>query len=423
MDKSKYIRIIFVLLFILVASKAFAEDIFIPIGKTIPLPFRSNSMIHVSNGKLLKLRELNSKVLATGLKEGELTLTVSNKTHRAIVANEIDIESFIALSAEIAKMRGLSISLKDGRTTIRGELLRVDDWKKLYSLSQEKSLRWIMSAVMIEADQKILEEFINKEMAKSSVPIPSLTFQPKFQAIIPANLKQYADRYLNLLEPFGFQIVEDKDALLIEPMVDLKVQMVELKKSSFRKLGISLPDSYSAQVLPAENFKVLGNSFQVALNAMEQDGSAKVIAEPHLSCRSGKEAKFLAGGEFPIKIINFQTNDIQWKKHGIMLSFKPLADRSGKLSLSLSVEISLIDQAQSIDGIPGLLVNRVESHLNLVESQTIVLSGLIKEQTGKSTQGIAALKNIPVIGLLFSSEDFRNDRTELVVFVTPKVLL
>src|SRR5690606_20444887 len=108
--------------------------------------------------------------------------------------------------------------------------------------------------------------------------------------------------------------------------------------------------------------------------------------------------------------------------HGIMLSFKPLADRSGKLSLSLSVEISLIDQAQSIDGIPGLLVNRVESHLNLVESQTIVLSGLIKEQTGKSTQGIAALKNIPVIGLLFSSEDFRNDRTELVVFVTPKVL-
>src|SRR5690606_22390992 len=135
-----------------------------------------------------------------------------------------------------------------------------------------------------------------------------------------------------------------------------------------------------------------------------------------------KEAKFLAGGEFPIKIINFQTNDIQWKKHGILLSFKPLADRSGKLSLSLSVEISLIDQAQAIDGIPGLLVNRVESHLDLKESQTIALSGLIKEQSGKSNQGIAALKNIPIIGRLFSSEDFRNNRTDLVVFVTPRVV-
>ncbi len=399
-----------------------AEEILVPIGRTVPLPINSKTSIHVSNGDILKLREFNHQVLATGIKEGEATLTVGKATFKVVVARDADIKSYKKIKASLKQMRGLTVSIQNGRAVVSGELLRNKDWENLYQLSLEENLRWIMSAKISEEDHSTLNKRIDGILSEASIPIPSISLQPHFQAIIPADQKNYKERYLKTLEPLGFKITEDKNALLLEPMVDLNVQMVELKKSSFRKLGISLPDSYSAQVLPSENYKVVGNTFEVALNAMEQDGSAKIIAEPHLSCRSGKEATFLAGGEFPIKIINFQTNDIQWKKHGILLSFKPLADRSGKLSLSLSVEISLLDQAQAVDGVPGLLVNRVQSHLDLKESQTIALSGLIKEQSGQSNQGIAALKNIPIIGLLFSSEDFRNDRTDLVIFVTPKVL-
>lgn len=399
-----------------------ANDILIPVGKTEVLPFRPGSFIHVSNGKVLKLREQSGRILATGITPGELTLTNQSKKYKAYVLEQKDLDSYNELSKLILSMRGLQIKILNNRVYILGELLKLSDWKKISSLSQEKNLRWILKANISQDFNKQIMDEVNEDITEASLPIPSLSSEPELQAIISSQQKNYKDRYYELLEPLGFKIVEDINALQLEPMVDLSVQMVELKKNSFRKLGVDLPQAYTAQVIPSESFKIVGNPFEIALNALEQNGNAKIIASPHLSCRSGKEAKFLAGGEFPIKIMNFQTNEIQWKKHGILLTFKPLADRTGKMSLSLEAEISMLDQAQAIDGIPGLLVNRVESHLDLKESQTIAISGLIKEHMGNSEQGLAFLKNIPVLGLLFSSQDFREDRTDLVVFVTPKVL-
>lgn len=400
-----------------------AEDILIvPVGKTEVLPFKPYSFIHVSNGKILKLREQGGRILATGISPGELTLTNQTKKYKTFVLKQQDLDSYNALVKATKNMRGLRVDILDDRVYVLGELLKFSDWEKLAALAKEKNLRWILKASLSADFEKLILDDINQAITDSSLPIPSLSAKPELQAIISSQQKNYKDRYYELLEPLGFKIVEDANALQLEPMVDLNVQMVELKKNSFRKLGVDLPQSYTAQVLPAENFKVAGNPFQIALNAMEQDGNAKVIASPHLSCRSGKEATFLAGGEIPIKIMNFQTNEVQWKKHGILLTFKPLADRSGKMSLSLTAEISMLDQAQAIDGIPGLLINRVESHLDLKQSQTIALSGLIKGHIGNSEQGIAFLKNIPVLGLLFSSQDFREERTDLVIFVTPKVL-
>ncbi len=412
-----------IILFLLVGILAKADDvILVPVGKTEALPFKPYSYIHVSNGKILKLREQGGRILATGTSPGELTLTNQSKKYKTYVLEQKDIDSYNALSKIIQNMRGLKIDILDNRIYVTGELLRLSDWEKIANLAQEKNLRWILKAKILKEFETAITDRINQDIQDASLPIPSLSVSPELQAVISSQQKNYIERYHQLLEPMGFKMIEDKNALQLEPMVDLNVQMVELKKNSFKKLGVDFPQNYAAQVLPAENFKIVGNPFQMALNALEQDGNAKIIASPHLSCRSGKEATFLAGGEIPIKIMNFQTNEIQWKKHGILLTFKPIADRSGKMSLSLTAEISMLDQAQAVDGIPGLLVNRVESHLDLKQTQTIAISGLIKEHIGRSHQGLAFLKNIPVLGLLFSSEDFREDRTDLVVFVTPKVL-
>jgi pilus assembly protein CpaC len=106
----------------------------------------------------------------------------------------------------------------------------------------------------------------------------------------------------------------------------------------------------------------------------------------------------------------------------VLLKIKPLVDGDGRMSIALETEVSMIDQSQVVDGIPGLLTNRIQSHFDLERSETIALSGLIKKEWGKSRSGLPALSNIPILGLLFSSEDYRENRTELVVFVTPKVV-
>lgn len=415
--------LVYVFLFLLLVQISKAEDmILVPVGKTEVLPLKPYSFIHASNGKILKLREHAGRILATGVSPGELTLTNQTKKYKVFVLDQKDIDSYHAILKLVENMRGLNIEILEDRVHLTGELLRFSDWLKISNVSKEKNLRWVFKAKLSSDFEKEIMEAVNTEIQNASLPLSTLSARPEFQVIISSQQKNYVDRYYELLEPMGFHVVEDKNALQLEPMVDLNVHMVEIKKSYFRKIGIDLPTKYSAQVLPAQNFKVTGNPFEIALNSMEQDGDAKIIASPHLSCRSGKEATFLAGGEFPIKIMNFQTNEIQWKKHGILLTFKPIADRSGKMSLALSAEISMLDQAQAVDGVPGLLVNRVQSHLDLKSTQTVAISGLIREHVGKSKQGLALLKNIPVLGLLFSSEDFREDKTDLVVFVTPKVL-
>jgi len=394
----------------------------LPVGKTQVLPIKPLQSIHASDGKIIKLREAFGKILVTGVKIGEATITTPKTSLEVYVLKESDVRSYNILSEKIKKMLGLKIQIQNSKIYVSGRLLRLSDWEKLALISQQESLRWVLKAQIDSAIQSQILKQTKNILEESNLPIPSLKVTPLLEARISKTNAQHSERFAEVLSSLGYQIVEDSKAIEIEPMVDLKVQMVELKKSSFHKLGIDLPQSYKAQILPASNFKVVGQPFEIALNALEQDGSARIIAEPHLSCRSGKEAKFLAGGEFPIKIVNFETHDIQWKKHGILLDFKPLADRSGQMSLSLSAEVSMLDQAQTVDGIPGILVNRVESHLDLKNSQTVALSGLIKQHTGTSNQGLYGLKDIPVIGSLFSSEDYREERTDLVVFVTPKVL-
>jgi pilus assembly protein CpaC len=92
------------------------------------------------------------------------------------------------------------------------------------------------------------------------------------------------------------------------------------------------------------------------------------------------------------------------------------------MSIYMETEVSALDPSTSVDGIPGLFTNRIQSHFDLEQSKTIVLSGLIKSDQSKVTQGIPGLSRLPILGTLFSSQDFRDNKTELLVFVTPEVV-
>ena len=104
------------------------------------------------------------------------------------------------------------------------------------------------------------------------------------------------------------------------------------------------------------------------------------------------------------------------------MKVKPIADESGRMSISLETEVSSIDDSRMVDGIPGLYTNRVQSYFDLNESKTIALSGLIKSEEGKASEGIPGISRIPILGALFASQDFREHRTELVIFVKPEIV-
>ncbi|MES2857355.1 MAG: pilus assembly protein, partial [Bdellovibrionota bacterium] len=245
-----------------------------------------------------------------------------------------------------------------------------------------------------------------------------LRFNPQITAHVPSAPTDLKERAASALRGFGIPVRESSGSIHLAPLVRVRIVVAEIKKSMMSKVGIDWPGHIGGQILPTAQWE----PFSMNLNAMEQSGAGKILASPTLLCRSGKEAEFLAGGEFPIKVASLKTHELQWKKYGVVLKIKPLADVAGRMSIAIETEVSMIDTSQTVEGIPGLLTNRIETHFDLTSSRTIALSGLIKKEWGEARQGLPGLGGLPIIGALFSSRDYRDNLSELVIFVTPEVV-
>jgi pilus assembly protein CpaC len=158
------------------------------------------------------------------------------------------------------------------------------------------------------------------------------------------------------------------------------------------------------------------------LIALEQKGSASILAEPQLSTRSGFKASFLAGGEIPYSVATVNGVTIQFKPYGIKLDIEPRVGRSGVIRAIIESEVSSIDASITTTGGPALLTRRTRTEFNVGQGDTIVLSGLLQRSTSTDIDKVPLLGDVPILGALFRSRRFQNKETELVVFVTPSVV-
>lgn len=212
---------------------------------------------------------------------------------------------------------------------------------------------------------------------------------------------------------------EEKRTLLL---YDLKI--IEISRGETAQLGIRWPDA-----LPAKGtFAVgtgnagtinVGTDFEARLNLLMADGKARILSNPRLACESGMEAQFLAGGEIPIVMITPETRTVQWKTYGIILKIHPTMAEGGKIRTQVDAEVSAVDHGSGTSDVPGFLTRRVSTHFSTPPGETVMLSGLVKSDMAKDVAKVPLLGQIPVIGELFKSRSFRENRTELAIFITP----
>ncbi len=165
----------------------------------------------------------------------------------------------------------------------------------------------------------------------------------------------------------------------------------------------------------------LVSSLSSMLNLMVQSGDAVVLAEPRLSCRSGGTARFVAGGELPIPVAGaLGTASVGFKEYGIKFDVSPVASDSGLIAAKIATEISAINFEVAVRQVPGLTKRRAETDVNLRENETLVIAGLLTEEGARNMDRVAGASELPVLGGLFRSRQFRDRQTELVVFVTPR---
>lgn len=237
--------------------------------------------------------------------------------------------------------------------------------------------------------------------------------------------------------------------------VTLRVKIVEMERDDVKKFGINLQSIFSrggfgVQLLQGDNIVLdaatgvvdRGTSTNSQLftswargdttingliDALETQGLAHILAEPSLTTGSGKTAKFLAGGEFPIPVKDGQGSvTVEYKPFGVSLNFTPVVLSKDRISVAVAPEVSTInfDNPIEVEGLknPIILTRKAEATVELGSGQTFALAGLLKNEANNSVNKFPGLGDVPVLGSLFRSNRFQNNRTELVILVTPYIV-
>lgn len=163
------------------------------------------------------------------------------------------------------------------------------------------------------------------------------------------------------------------------------------------------------------------------IDAMKQDGLIKILAEPTLIALSGRTAKFLAGGEFPVPVPQgLGTVAIEYKSFGVGLSFSPTVMSDKEISIKVAPEVSELDFSTAVQFqgfvVPGLTTRKAATVVNLADGQSFAIAGLLKETARDVLQKYPLLGDIPILGALFRSREFQKNETELVIIATPHLV-
>lgn len=166
--------------------------------------------------------------------------------------------------------------------------------------------------------------------------------------------------------------------------------------------------------------KLLGNNyFQMAMEISRSRGLSKILAEPNLTTLTGRQAKFISGGEFPISVVTQDGTEVIYKEFGVIVDFLPTILDNSRISLDLNIGVSELRLGELVGGYPIIDKRGASSTVELKNGQTIGIAGLIQDNLAENFSRLPGLGDIPILGTLFRSQSFQSGQTELVMFVTP----
>lgn len=234
--------------------------------------------------------------------------------------------------------------------------------------------------------------------------------------------------------------------------VKLRVRIAEVSRTVNEAFGINWSaivnkTSYTLGVFDGRNFLDSDGTYQsgsvgnylfsnnnangpvdlnAVIDALSQDDTFTILAEPTLTAVSGESASFLAGGEFPVPSSFNDSISVSFKPFGISLDFTPTVMPNGRIRMRVQPEISELSTSAGVSSngfeIPSTQVRRLDTTVEVLDGQSFAIGGLLQNNYSDSMNRLPGLGNVPVLGQLFTSNSYRRNETELVVVVTPEVV-
>ncbi len=331
--------------------------------------------------------------------------------------------------------------LEEGQFQVRGTELGSTDIWVWFRDEPEAPVRY---SVYVSRDVRELKHSVRAIVGSEGVPPRVYSAADRLVLDGPvadlATLERIADMarvydpdFVNLLSVTG------------DHQVQLEVVFAEVSRSRLRELGVNLWWD-SGSIIPgaqlglsgvgppgvSEAFTLLGTlaagfDLTASLEVLEQHNLSKVLARPTLVAMSGQQAEFLAGGEVPIPVAQFGDRiSIEFREYGVKLTFVPTVLAGDVIDTRVYVEVSDLDTANTLRvtdvTIPALTSRKSSSHLRLQSGMTFAMAGMLDERITSTISKVPLLGDIPLIGALFRRVEHRRIETELVIFVTPRLV-
>lgn len=229
----------------------------------------------------------------------------------------------------------------------------------------------------------------------------------------------YLVQVLGIVDP----IATPAPTLEAETTILIKAKLIEVRKSALRDIGVDWADVAAGPMFSTDDGVDVTSSLDSVIHLLMNRGDARLLAEPTLTCISGGQAEFVVGGEVPIPVQNQDgALNVVFKQFGILLNVAPRANEAGLIRTKVGVEVSSVDKANSVLGIPGFATRKTNTEMNVHSGEPMIVAGLFSADDAKNVAKVPGLGALPVIGELFKSRQFRRGETELVVLVTPEII-
>ena len=392
---------------------------------------------------LVAQEQITNASFSTGAKEAIPVNVLVGQSR--VISFDSPIERFSVSNPEIAE----AVLVTSNQVVVNGKA-----FGQVNFIAWEKGTgRFVVFDVYVRTNLSLIDsqiralfpkDDIRLSQANGSVVISGTVSDPRIAAQTQA-----------VVEAAGFKTVN----LLESPVKDLKqvqllVRVAEVNRSRIRDLG----SSYAYQATPGVggfangggpgnvtditkgvlggtfsglNLLVLGGNMTTMIRALQTQGALRALAEPNLIAMDGQSASFLAGGEYPVPIVQGGAGGlgnvtIVFKEYGVRLNFKPTIIDEDHIRLELEPEVSTLDFSNGVkfNGflIPALRTRRAHTGVELRDGQSFALAGLLDNSETRSLTKIPGLGDIPILGNLFKSTQFQKNETELMFLVTAQMV-
>ena len=300
---------------------------------------------------------------------------------------------------------------------------------------------WNLGALQSQLDRLFPDDIITCRSIEGGIALEGMVSSLDKLERVVALAERYSPDILNMLNVPGVH------------QVLLEVRIAELARDARREIGSNLLSNSSSfqgmnriggLITPGEGLGELSvadavtlffgfpnSDLEVFIQALQDRGVLRILAEPNLVAASGESASFLVGGEFPVPVAQGSGGGsvaitVEWREFGVRLSFLPTVYGDGRIRLHLRPEVSDLDFTAGVQLqgflIPAIVSRNAETTVDLVDSQTFAIAGLISSKSDGVVRKVPALGNVPILGGLFRSAEFQQEETELVMIVTPHLI-